>query len=132
VNRGRIYRATADRLIQDLLKRVDRVNANPDYLCTVSKLWVFGSYLTTRDKIGDIDLVVEFDRKGITDWCRKSQARARSKWPNQSWDQEQKSFWYGEYEVLMVLKNRNPYLQIWTMSLDMFKAREFKQIYPRA
>lgn len=131
MNRGRIHRATADRLVQELLDRVDTVNENSYYLSIVSKLWVFGSYLSTKEKIGDLDLVVRLERKDIPDWVEQSEARARLKWPNQSWDQWRNSFRYGDYEVLKILKNRNSYLQIWSVSLDMLKAEEFKQIYPR-
>jgi predicted nucleotidyltransferase len=122
---------TADRLIQELLDRVDTVNADSYFLSVVSKLWVFGSYLSTKEKIGDVDLVVKLERKDIPDWVDQSKVRAKLRWPNMSWDQWRNSFRYGDYEVLMVLKNRNSYLQIWNVGLDMLKAEEFKQIYPR-
>ncbi len=59
-----INRAKADELIKELLARVEAVNADPELLETVTRVSAFGSYITDRPDLGDIDLVVDRIRRG--------------------------------------------------------------------
>jgi predicted nucleotidyltransferase len=56
-------RSKADELLAMLLARVEKVNRDPQYLFGVSKLAVFGSYLTAKEKLGDLDIAVEIGPK---------------------------------------------------------------------
>jgi predicted nucleotidyltransferase len=59
-----IKRAAADRLLSQLLERVEEVNESPDYLYKVVKVVLFGSYLDeSRLTLSDIDIAVELERK---------------------------------------------------------------------
>lgn len=53
-----IARATADRVVTELLARAEQVNANPDYAYYVERLTLFGSYLGTAPTVGDVDVAV--------------------------------------------------------------------------
>jgi hypothetical protein len=54
-----IYRTTADRLLSELLQRIDQLNSDDRFLGRVRKAVVFGSYLAGNDRIGDLDVAVE-------------------------------------------------------------------------
>lgn len=58
-----LHRGIAKGLIAEFLDRVHEVNSNPSYLYRVSKVILFGSYLSTKDTIGDIDLAIQLDPK---------------------------------------------------------------------
>lgn len=58
-----VSRDTADRHISELMERIRAVNANPEYLVWVSRLIVFGSYLTDKESISDVDVAVVLTRK---------------------------------------------------------------------
>lgn len=57
-----LLRSTADRLVADLVERAHVVERDTRFLCVVTRLAVFGSYLDeTRDRVGDIDLLLDFE-----------------------------------------------------------------------
>jgi hypothetical protein len=58
-----VTRETADRLLDNLRTRAKEIDADPQYLYGISRLAVFGSYLTAKDKLGDIDIAVELGPK---------------------------------------------------------------------
>ncbi|NRA60792.1 MAG: nucleotidyltransferase domain-containing protein, partial [Psychrobium sp.] len=59
----RFKRATADKHYDLFLKRVSEINSNAKFLYQVSKVAVFGSYLTNSPTVGDIDLFVWIELK---------------------------------------------------------------------
>jgi ribosomal protein S16 len=58
-----ILRSTADKKIQEFLDRVKQVNKNSEYIYKVTKVVVFGSYLSKTERLGDIDLGVYLEPK---------------------------------------------------------------------
>lgn len=54
-----IKRATADRLVSQVIQAANDVNSNPNYFYRVTKLLAFGSYLSDSQTLGDVDLAVE-------------------------------------------------------------------------
>lgn len=58
-----LHRVIADRLLSDLLERIELVNADDHYLARVTKAVVFGSYLSTSSRLGDIDVAVQLTRR---------------------------------------------------------------------
>jgi len=58
-----ILRKTADKKIEEFLKRVEIVNSSNHYIYEVVTVVVFGSYLSEQDKINDIDIGVALERK---------------------------------------------------------------------
>jgi hypothetical protein len=57
-SRGRLTRTRADGLVAELLKRVRTVNEDPKYAFKVDSVVLFGSYLSGRDRIGDVDAAI--------------------------------------------------------------------------
>lgn len=58
-----ITRKTADRLLDNLIKRVRTVNSSPEYLIKVTEAVVFGSYLSTISRLNDVDVFVKLEWK---------------------------------------------------------------------
>jgi predicted nucleotidyltransferase len=58
-----ITRRTADKKIAELIERAKIVNTSNDYLYKVKRIAVFGSYLTDKDRINDIDVDIILKRK---------------------------------------------------------------------
>lgn len=58
-----IHRKTANRLLQQFLERVREVNTNEYYLYRVQDVQVFGSYLSDKPRISDIDLAINVQSK---------------------------------------------------------------------
>jgi len=54
-----LTRATAERQLQAFMERVNTVNDNAYYLYRVSKVVLFGSMLTAKQRVGDVDVSVE-------------------------------------------------------------------------
>ena len=57
-SRGRLTRAKADGLVGELLARVRALNTDPKYAFKVDSVVLFGSYLSSRDRIGDVDVAI--------------------------------------------------------------------------
>lgn len=58
-----ITRQKATSLLDDLLERVKRVNANRDLAYQVKTVKVFGSYLSDLQLLGDVDVGIELARR---------------------------------------------------------------------
>jgi hypothetical protein len=71
-----IRRTTADRLLSDLLERIEKLNGDGRFLGRVRKAVVFGSYIGDADQIGDIDVAVEIVRRE-PDFEKHTQANNR-------------------------------------------------------
>ena len=58
-----IKRSTAEKKLAEFLERVEEVRRSDEFLFKVSKVWVFGSYLSDKETIGDIDLSLRLQLK---------------------------------------------------------------------
>jgi predicted nucleotidyltransferase len=59
-SRKRLSRQKAEQLVADFLRRVQEVNADERYAKRVETVVIFGSVVSDRSMIGDIDLAVQF------------------------------------------------------------------------
>ncbi len=58
-----LSRATAERTLQAFLARVAEVNRRPDFLYRVTKVVLFGSYLSEADRLNDVDVALALASK---------------------------------------------------------------------
>jgi len=58
-----LLRSTADKLLRGFMERLTTANENPDFLYRTKYVLLFGSMLSDAIRVGDIDLVVEFEAK---------------------------------------------------------------------
>jgi hypothetical protein len=124
----RIDRARANRYVAELLDRADSINANPDLLYRVAKLWTFGSYITGAADLGDIDLVVELEyKKEKGDLRAANLARVKARGRDERWNDEWE---FGRKEVRGLLKARCSYLSLFEMKPHF--ETPMRLIYPRS
>lgn len=58
-----ISRQKATQLLNDLIKRAEVINANKDLVYFVQRIKVFGSYLSDKETLGDLDIGFKLSRK---------------------------------------------------------------------
>jgi predicted nucleotidyltransferase len=58
-----ITRKTADASLSEFLKRVNDIRIDDHYVYKVKRVWVFGSFLSKAEKLGDVDLAIELVAK---------------------------------------------------------------------
>jgi hypothetical protein len=54
-----LHRATTECLLVKLLERIELLNADDRFLARVSRAIVFGSYLQSNERFGDVDVAIE-------------------------------------------------------------------------
>jgi len=74
-----ISRTTAEKTLKAFMQRVRMVNANPDYLETITGVIVFGSFLSAIEELGDVDVGIQLERKPMGDEVFMQLAEARRK-----------------------------------------------------
>lgn len=72
-----IKRHTAERTLRDFLARVREVNSNAAYFYSVTYAVVFGSYLSDKETINDVDIAIELQHKELDPERRKAADREK-------------------------------------------------------
>jgi predicted nucleotidyltransferase len=127
-----LRRETADRLLDELLIRVRYVNANRRFLLKVTRVVVFGSYLTEADRLGDIDLAVALEPKqqdpivGYAQWRKKLRQADRDgiRFANSA-----ERVWWPEIEVRKFLKSRSRAISLHDIDDGIFKTAKFREVF---
>lgn len=104
-------RATADRVLNNLLYKIKEANKRNDFTYKVTKAVLFGSYInSTKEKIGDLDIAiyVEIKDKSIPE-IEQNQIRAREKSYGLPTILQ---FIYGKEEVFRFIKDRKRILEL--------------------
>lgn len=126
-----LRRKTAKRKLAEFIERVQTVNSDEYYLYKVAKVILFGSYLTDKDRINDIDVAVEVLPKFEKDEQRKrnkkriKEAEKNGKWFSSFLDE----LLYPEMEVLKFLKSRSRAISLHSSTDDILELVEQKVIY---
>ncbi len=99
-----LTRKRADEMIALLEERIDVVNSDPQYLYGVYRVSVFGSYLSDKEKLGDLDLAIELgpkcrDKKKHGELCDLQEAECKG-------GMIDRAYWPRE-KVLRALRGRN-------------------------
>jgi hypothetical protein len=135
----RIYRKTAEDQLQKFLERVNIVNSQEKYLCGVTAVVVFGSYLTDKDRLGDLDvafsLVSKFEgeERHNKNHQRVMEAIHKGKRFNNIVDE----ICWPQNEVTLFLKNRKRTLSFHTFEelVDLISdghVTKYKIVYAKA
>jgi hypothetical protein len=106
-----LYRCTADRLVSELLDRVEAVNGDAKYAYTIETVVIFGSYLSQQERINDVDVGLQFlPRHAGDDQTRAEQQRRRSHGP----EFRNRTIWaaWPKLEILKILQSRSRGLSI--------------------
>jgi predicted nucleotidyltransferase len=129
-----IRRATAERALKAFMERVQEVNTNEYYLYRVTRVVLFGSYLSDVEMLGDVDIAIELQRK-TEDYeehrrlnkLRVEEAEARGRTFYWTYAED---LW-GEEETLLFLKSRSRSLSLhyWQTHQKFIEASEHKTLY---
>jgi len=124
----RVTRGTARLALRAFMERVHEVNRDSRYLCKVTKVAVFGSFLKDVDRLGDVDVAVETDYriprnenlwKVVQEYARDSGRQFSTFLAEQAWPMR---------EVKLALKARKRTLRIesWYSFTQMEKTSDFR------
>jgi hypothetical protein len=126
----RIHRATAEEALREFMKRIHVVNADSRYLYSVGRAAVFGSYLQSQHKLGDVDVAVDLQPRIPIDkerhWVNIFRKHAWGSGHSlSSFDDELD---WPRKEVLLVLKSRKRSLSMhsWFSFIGMCKDPSFQ------
>ena len=108
-----ISRATATRLLGQVIERARAYNADPARLLTVTEIVVFGSYLDPAvDPLGDLDLAVPTVRRDTDGQRYVDQVLEYSRASGRSFSAFHDRLFWPARELRMILKNRSPAISI--------------------
>jgi hypothetical protein len=102
-------------IIAELLKRVAQINANSDLCYFVNEIRLFGSAIDGKaESFGDVDIAYDLGRRK-----RPPEYKDWHDWSHKRWELAGRhnlnllqELYYGEHEVLRLLKERNQYLSV--------------------
>jgi hypothetical protein len=121
-----IARATAERTLEGFMQRVHAVNSDPEYLETITGVIVFGSFISPRQKLGDVGVGIQLTRKAVDDDLFLELANARRELAQQRGKQFRNvSAWatWPVQEIWVYLKSR-------ARQLSIHDFRELRNIPP--
>jgi len=124
----RIERITAEKTLTEFMERVVRSNANQEYLYSVARVVVFGSYLENTNRLGDVDVAVDLQPriplKG--NWVEVFQSHAENS--GRSFATFEDAIDWPRREVLLFLKSRkrSVSIQSWFSFVQMEKPKSFR------
>ncbi len=105
-----ISRATAERKLKEFLERVIEVRNSKYYLYKVTKVVVFGSYLSDMEKINDIDISISLESKQKNKQRRQQMIEERidnAMFYGKVFRNEGEKFFWPQFEVIKFLKGRS-------------------------
>ena len=127
-----LTRKTADKKMSEFLDRVNDVNRNPYFIYKVDYAYVFGSYLSDKERINDIDIAVNVvaKHKG-QEHIEKTEARIRqAQSEGKCFRTQLELLGYPYYETTTYLKSRSRALSLHTSKDVINLIVDRKQIYP--
>lgn len=121
-----ILRATAQRLLKEVIERAQCFNAAPGHLIEIAELVVFGSYLDpTVDRLGDLDLAVKFRKLradlSADEYTKKRLAYSRAS--GRQFNNFNAELDWPEDEALLALRKRSPTINITTQDVSILTDR---------
>ena len=130
-----INRDRADQIVRETLHRIDEANQNPEFLWSVERVSVFGSYADpTREDFADIDLAVNLERRHpeLTRQQFTLLERDRALASGRQFRNYMEELFYPRREVLRFIKAKDPYLSLHTFEELKELGIEGKPLYQRS
>lgn len=114
-SRGRLGRMRAEGLLSELLHRVREANEDPKLAYKIDAVVVYGSYLSGRDRIGDVDVAIKLRPRLQAHQAQEAlENQARDRGPH--FRNIVESICWPQIEVLRFLKARSPWLDVKSIS----------------
>jgi hypothetical protein len=118
---SKVSRKTAEDALAGLLKRVEQYNLDSDKIFTIETVVVFGSFLGTGDKLGDLDVAVKKRDRNLKDSDRTDTMLAYAKQSVRGFSTFLNQLCWAETELYQILKARKRTINIqpWNVFLRM-------------
>jgi hypothetical protein len=126
----RIKRETAASELIEFMNRVHMVNESPKYMYSVERVAVFGSFLESKELLGDVDVAVDLKPRVVFDgerkWVKLFRQHAWKSGRNFSTFEAELD--WPRREVLLMLKARKRSISIqpWFSFVEMEKPKGFR------
>ncbi len=119
--RKAIRRATADRLLNQLVSRIKHVRRSRQFVKKVTKAFVFGSYLSSEPFLNDLDIAIQLDWKNqnpavIAEAVRRHYVKAELAGRQFKIDVERRV--WPDAQVKLFLKGRSPSISLHDWEID--------------
>lgn len=127
-----ITREKANQLLKELIERAIAINANEAYACYIERLSVFGSYLSDKRLLGDLDVFFKITRKCEGDeYTKKRDQRIKLAFRSgRVFPNFIEQLYWPEREVLLALKTRKKGLSLHDEAVDeVFGKTESRAVY---
>ena len=127
-----ISRQKATQLLNELIERAKTINTSDELVYFVESIKVFGSYLSDKDTLGDLDVGVKLTRKHKSgDFTKHNQKRiALAKANGRQFSNSTEELFWPHREVMLMLKGKQRGLSLHDEDEDeVFKVTETKQVY---
>ena len=130
-----LLRRTAEKRMREFLERVRHVRDSPHFTYAVSKAVVFGSYLTPKERISDIDIAIELRSK-----ARDAEERGKlheekvleALRSGRRFDSSMDELIWPQWEVWLYLKNRSRALDLQPLHMEQLNVTGGQTIYEDA
>jgi len=118
---SKVSRKTAEDALAGLLERVKQYNLDANKIFTIETVVVFGSFLGTKDKLGDLDVAVKWRDRNLKDPDRAKTALAYARHSGHRFSTFFHELGWAEIELPQVLKARKRTIKIqpWNVFLKM-------------
>jgi hypothetical protein len=102
-----VHRSLVQTRLHELIVRMEKVNEDPEFLVGVQEAAVFGSYLTSAERLGDLDVSYKTYRKieDGTAFVEASQRAAQAS--GRQFSNFMESLFWPERQLQLFLKNRS-------------------------
>ena len=107
-----VKRTTAESALAGFLERIQQANNNPDFTYSVNKAIVFGSYLSSKDRLGDVDVAVELVGKIMEQESQSEANLKRARASGRRFSSTLDMLLWANHEVKLFLKGRSRVLQL--------------------
>ena len=127
-----IKRSTAEKKVRAFMERVGQINEDDYYLYRVTKVVVFGSYLSDSERINDVDIAVELSPKEPDPDRHTSLTRKRTKEAaraNQRFRNILESIFWAEVEILKFLKSRSRTIHLHRVDYSFLKEADHEVLF---
>jgi predicted nucleotidyltransferase len=127
-----VTRKTAERVFSEFMERVKRVNSDPYFLYKVTKVIIFGSYLTDALRINDLDAAIELTPKEEDPQLRMEQFQQHSleaERKGRNFDTFVDKIGWPETEVKLFLKSRSRTLSLHPINDKIIDMADHKIVF---
>jgi len=129
-----ILRKTADKKIAELLERVAIINSSNHYVYAVTKVVVFGSYLSEQDRINDVDIAIALEKKTMSaarfeDLCKRSIQKAQK--DGRRFSTQVEMIYWPQQEVHLFLKSRSKAISLHSLHDEVLSTAKQKVVFEK-